>query len=341
MATNEGNIEDIFKEAFESHEMSVSPKVWAGVQSSLAASGAAAGGTVTAGSSIMFQAAAVVGITSLVAIGTVSEIQHQTQDEQPVANIENVQTPTETSTPDVVSYPTEESSAQADKTKDEVQTLSSGAKDEAVATAEVEHGQVDASTHETSPEEQQVDRGDAPVVPAQVAPATTAVASQEEKGQESGTTIGSEKPAQEEAANHATANSQIEKETPIQEQPAPIVVNDPQPEQEEERPTKTTARFTHRANGWISADGDGTNDCFDVQGWEKVDVNTFYIRITDRAGQMVFESRDINFEWCGTDKSGRPLPDKTTCFFQIRAAGTDGLPYQESNAKGAITVIRR
>ena len=74
MENNQNHIEDIFRDAFANHEMEVSSKVWAGVQSGLAAQAVA--GTAAA-STVMFKAAAVIGLTTVVVIGAVNEIKLQ------------------------------------------------------------------------------------------------------------------------------------------------------------------------------------------------------------------------------------------------------------------------
>jgi gliding motility-associated-like protein len=137
--------------------------------------------------------------------------------------------------------------------------------------------------------------------------------------------------SQEDEDNHDEVTTQ-----PVPAPKPTVAGNEPSAQQGEETQKKTTARFTHEAVQTITPNGDMYNEYFEVDGQ---DVAEFNIRIMTREGAVVFESRDINFQWNGLDRFGNPVPTGTY-FYQIAAVGTDGLPYQEKNARGSIQVIR-
>lgn len=328
MATNEGNIEDIFREAFESHEMSVSPDVWAGVQSSLP--GAAATGTVAAtGTGFMLKAAMVVGVSTLVAVGTVSEIEYHSEEGTTV-NVEQVAPETDPNAFSAAQYnedPTTPNREGVTMTQPSDEALSNGTNTETTSDAET-----------TEPGESPLDysiRGSIKVRAArenvrsnnEQQAATTASSAEDTPGDETAQqTIMQETPAEED-------------DKPKQEEVTPTVAqSEPMEEEKEEEVQGSAAIFHHKAKAFISADGDGTNDCFTTRAEH---VRSFYIRIYDKGGQLLFQSDLLDFEWCGTDLSGRPLPDKTVCYYQIEAVGENAEMYTRSNARGSITVFRR
>lgn len=328
MATNGGNIEDIFREAFESHEMSVSPDVWAGVQSSLAGS-AAAGSAAATGTGFMLKAAMVVGVSTLVAVGTVSEIQYQSEEEA-VVNVEQAAPETHGNTSDAALY-----------TEDQVATDQEGV---AMSDTEVEVPSSEASA-EVASDMGTAQPDDSPInysIRGSVTDRSPRENIESSNEQVAATTASSAESAddQEVADQNPTVQAPAEKENqPEKEERTPVVVQTVEPAEEQEEEVKGSAAiFHHAAKAFISADGDGTNDCFSTQAEH---VQSFYIRIYDKGGQLLFQSDVLDFKWCGTDLSGRPLPDKTVCYYQIEAVGEDAALYTRSNARGSITVFRR
>jgi len=70
----------------------------------------------------------------------------------------------------------------------------------------------------------------------------------------------------------------------------------------------------------ITPNGDRINDKFVIQ---TTDIETFSIVINDQFGNKIFESKDSNFSWDGTDLSGN-MVEKTVYIYYILATGTDG-----------------
>lgn len=74
----------------------------------------------------------------------------------------------------------------------------------------------------------------------------------------------------------------------------------------------------------FTPNGDGINDVFKVTASE---IATFYIAVADQNGRIIFESRDVNFTWDGTDMSGEKV-EKGMFTYTIIAEGTDGAVYK-------------
>ncbi len=72
----------------------------------------------------------------------------------------------------------------------------------------------------------------------------------------------------------------------------------------------------------ITPNGDGKNDTYKVAG---ININEFYMIITDQNGNAVFESREINREWI-FDRSIHGL-NGAKYFVSYRAVGVDGKVY--------------
>lgn len=70
----------------------------------------------------------------------------------------------------------------------------------------------------------------------------------------------------------------------------------------------------------ITPNGDRINDYFAVKS---TDIETFYIVITDNRGNEIFSSNDKDFSWDGTDFSGQPV-EKGMYTYVIIAEGKDG-----------------
>jgi len=83
----------------------------------------------------------------------------------------------------------------------------------------------------------------------------------------------------------------------------------------------------------FSPNGDGINDQFKIRvtGYFKLDG----LKIFNRWGQLVFETRDLNNEWNGTIK-GNPLAIGTY-YFVIEGLDVEGKRLRRS---GSVTLIR-
>ena len=318
MENNQNHIEDIFRDAFANHEMEVSSNVWAGVQSSIASQGAA--GTVAA-STGMLKAAAVIGITSVVAIGTVNEIKLQSNPapQLEVVLIENTvpQTDNEAEQVEAVEWAASE----------EIQTIETPAfNQETVQIIEVE--EVEAETVDPVEVQEESD-----------------VASDESGNAVSNDQLNSnieESSATTESTVDYELNNKVEETTRKANAPQPksnedALVDAPQNDEEEE-PKVCNIDLSHKAMGFISPDGDGTNECFSLNDADQ--AQSFHIKIFTREGVQVFESSDPNFSWCGTDRFGNVLPARTMCYFQIDAFDENGLQYTKKNAKGSVQIFR-
>jgi gliding motility-associated-like protein len=84
----------------------------------------------------------------------------------------------------------------------------------------------------------------------------------------------------------------------------------------------------------FTPNGDGINDIFCLQGWEKCN-SEFLIRIFDRWGEKVFESNVPDFCWDGIYK-GKVL-SADDYVFSVTAEYADKV---KVNKKGIITLIR-
>lgn len=323
MAANQGNIEEIFRQAFGSHEMTVSPHVWSGIQSTLATSAAASGASAATGSTFLAKAAAVIGMSALVTAATISEVRYHRQERITAEADAMGITPTAgeavvSAGPEIKTQPQAEPAipgtditiAAEAGAKTQPSTPSSG--NPAIISPATQNMEKAGET--MSPAEEQAD----------LAGTYTQVPTESTSG-EKPVTEKTEQAADKETRGNEEKNTSSDIQAHKEQLPA---------EQPETR--EAIANFTHPAKTWISANGDGTQDYFSVQG---TDVQQFHIRIWDQGKQLLFESDDINFKWYGTDRSGKTLPNRTVCFYEIQAIGTDGLPYVKRNAKGSVTVV--
>ncbi len=318
MENNQNHIEDIFRDAFANHEMEVSSKVWAGVQSGVAAQ--AASGTA-AKSTVMFKSAAIIGLTSVVAIGTVNEIKLQSelaiQNQTLVIENEATETYNEAAQGDaidwlsieetqVVSAPVENESTtrivDAEEITSDANFLEEANDKDDVASNELENA---ASSAESEPEVDQSLKAKNSIEDAE--PKNTIEKSKQQ-----------EKTPQPKAKEDGSVDTRRNSE------------------QEEEK--VCSINLAHQAMGYISPDGDGTNECFSLNDAHK--ARSFHITIFTREGVKVFETSDPNFSWCGTDRFGNVLPARTMCFYQIDAFDESGLHYTKKNAKGSIQIFR-
>lgn len=85
----------------------------------------------------------------------------------------------------------------------------------------------------------------------------------------------------------------------------------------------------------FTPNGDGINDVHDVQG---SNIKEYLIRIFDRWGNKMFESRDIGFDWDGTFK-GKDVMTGTYVYY-VKAISNSPCGSEEKFLKGSITVIR-
>jgi gliding motility-associated-like protein len=314
MSQDNSHFEDVFRKALQNHETPVSPKVWAGVQSSLA-SGA---GTAT-GSAILGKAAAVIGFTALITAATISEVQHA-KSHTPKAVTETEATTTSSEITESAKYEVE---------------------DFAVNTIEEQADQTSTETEQA--EQAKASSQKVPVTISEIADA------KELNNNAKNSTSSLEKsennhPQTAVSASEAEANKSpeiAEKTTGLSAKeavkaPEPKVVLNETKTDDKPVVAKTTAYFTHPAESIFTPNGDGFHDQFEVEGHG---VQNFNIRIMNRSGNVVFESTDINFKWNGNNRFGEPSPSGVY-FFVIEAVGQDGLPYLEPNAKGSVTLKR-
>jgi gliding motility-associated-like protein len=307
MEGKQNDIEQLFKEAFANHEMEVGSHVWAGVQSALSAKAAV---TSAAGASAFAQAAAVVGVASIIALGAVNETVLFQQNHLPAAEITIKENPEVESLNAVFESESKESTS--DNSNDsEINSI--------VASSEDKPQKVDLIEPLVEPKV----RNDANL--------------KSDLDEDAKNTI-ARNDANKEPIKSSNA---IKAETPR----GPTKIAQPAEEpglasesESSETPKKDCQiHFSHQAKTYISPDGDGTNDCFHVEGGAS--VVDFHVRIWTRGGELLHESNDINTQWCGTDRSGKIIPNRTMCYYEIIAVDSEGLLYSQKNARGSIMVI--
>lgn len=314
MSQDNSHLEDVFRKALQNHETPVSPKVWAGVQSSLASGAGAA-----TGSAILGKAAAVIGFTALITAATISEVQHATSHTtKEVVETEVITTPSDA--PEVAKYETGDSSLSS--TDQQTEQISAET-EVAEKTNAIAQNQIATNGEIADANEAKVDLK-----------MNTLPSDKSENNNQQSTEA-----AAEHETNNAAEIAQSETSLPAKEAaktPEPKVVMNETKTEEKTVVAKTTAYFTHPAESIFTPNGDGFHDEFEVEGHG---VQSFNIRIMNRSGNVVFESTDINFKWNGNNRFGEPSPSGVY-FFVIEAIGQDGLPYLEPNAKGSITLKR-
>lgn len=306
MSQDKPHFEDAFREALKNHETAVSPKVWAGVQSSIATTTAA-----TSGSAILGKAAAVIGFSALITAATISEVQHANTGAETVSDAKEIEMSVATTTENNA---TEKVAAFSETEK----TIADDINKAVVSSDTKQNLKADPSTEIEIAE-------------------TTAIESVEESLSSSieQSSIENENTVENAAAQHAVQiKNTAEAEELTNEEEAPKVVVSKEEEDPEE--PKTTAYFTHSAETIFTPNGDGFHDHFEVEGFG---VKSFQIRIMNRGGQVIFESNDLKFQWNGNDRFGQPAPEGVY-FYAIQAIGQDGLPYLEKNSKGSVTLKR-
>jgi gliding motility-associated-like protein len=314
MSEQKENIEKIFREALQSHEVPVGPEVWASIQSSLA--GLSTATSTAVGSLFLGKAAAVIGFAGLITAATIAEVNyHQAESnaaQEIVVEGENSKTNEAEQT---VLF--EEENTSEEQTSSTIEPTPSTQGDdykqenESITSVVAPKAQLDKQTHSTETETSisSIEATTAQAV--QVAETTN-----RNKAEDSNPTKGESTPEIAASSTDKVSSLNEEKEEVMQE--------------------KTTAYFTHSAEQVITPNGDPYNEYFEVEGFG---VKDFVLRIMTRGGQLVFESNDISVRWNGVDRFGNALPGGIY-FYEIQAVGDDNLPYLEKNAKGSITIMR-
>jgi len=83
----------------------------------------------------------------------------------------------------------------------------------------------------------------------------------------------------------------------------------------------------------FTPNGDGTNDFFTLNAENAVELEMI---ITNRWGNVVFDSEDLNPSWNGKDKSGKDC-SPGVYFYKFRIMGMDG---EEKNEHGFVHLVR-
>jgi len=98
-------------------------------------------------------------------------------------------------------------------------------------------------------------------------------------------------------------------------------------------PCPSNADFS--APNAFSPNGDGHNDYFTLEGWKSCLVE-FEVRIYDRWGEKVYDSKDILQGWDGTYR-GKPLDPAVFVYYISAKLVSSG---QEITKKGNVSLIR-
>jgi gliding motility-associated-like protein len=318
MENNQKHIEEILKEAFASHEVEVGAHVWANVQAGMAANTA---GAVATGATSLMKAASIVGLSTVTLLGGINEVVLLTDDS--VASHDQV---IDAANPAPQTEHAAIVSDDAWSAKENIQTV----EPESSRAAEVEIVE-EAPTNIITPaliEDEIADAGNPiPGVAREDASSTRPSMDGEPKEERAKDTKPKTEPAK--GVDNAPPAKEDEES---EENSEPTVFED------EVVPTKCAIQFTHEPKTHITPNGDGSQDCFMVQGIENVE--SFHIRIWTQAGELLAESSDVNFSWCGTDRYGKVLGNRSSCYYQVDAFDANGLQYKAPNARGHIMVFR-
>ncbi|GEM_PF-550053 len=328
-----GFLEESLKQAFEAHEAPVRPELWSGIQAQVAANAAAssAAASSASASAIFGNAATVVGIAGLMTVATISEVRIQSSaSESVVPAVEETVSSPAPRVIDAVEEPVTEATSEATVAFEEV--IEEVAQTEAVELATSDEGSAmepEVSNTAASSDEENVP-SDQPL------PQDTEVAhnsqTSAQRPAESSAQQPASQPSQQVNAAPQPAKDEAAVKAPEQTEPQ---YSAPEPERtEEQAERKSVAYFPHEAMQPLTPNGDGHNDYFEV---DAQNVDKFSIRIFTRGAEIVFESDDPDFRWDGRDKMGNLVP-AGTYYYEIIAIGTDGIPYRERNAKGALSV---
>lgn len=336
MENSQDQIVKLFKEGLQGHEIPVNEGVWAGIQSFLTAQSAAGSG----GSIGLIKAAAVVGISTVSVIGALNEVKLANQEaNQEVNSIELLSDQADES-----NFNTDADVTQAEEWSDANQMIENQAEQSSNNAIETETAQ--SGLVVSNPElESKVEDGLAEEISKENLDNGTSnqslpkvkddlhVNSVADKGADALAEKGENTEPADKEVEGQEANVADQDETPAEDQGA--FENELEERKEE---LVCSLKLTHDAKAFISADGDGTNDCFEAEGAEA--AASFQIQIWTRTGDLLFESKDPRFKWCGTDRFGNKIDNHTVCYYQIVATDDRGLVYEARNAKGSITVFR-
>ncbi|GAB5538541.1 MAG: hypothetical protein Salg2KO_06440 [Salibacteraceae bacterium] len=311
-----------FREGLAHHEVAVSDSVWAGVQATMASKAAVSGAAV---STSFIKAASVVGVSAVVGLGAYNEIDlHRADNTVEPKSVEKTEKITAVNDVDGV----ESAVAVNDKTWEE-------AVDQAVS------GSLEAETIESDAEGQ-------PDISSEMPEPSTLVDESEVLAEN---TEQSDAPAEDsdvkvvESSNTSENKEEAEHNEPTRVE-QDLENNDdaadenttPPPAEEKEEEQTCALHMTHAAKAFISPDGDGTNECFSAEGSES--AASFKVTIWTRSGDLLFESTDPNFKWCGEDRFGNLVENRTMCYYKIDAFDEKGLQYKKPNARGSVQVFR-
>lgn len=319
MKDSQKHIEDIFKEAFADHEMDVSSRVWEGVQSSLGAQAAATSGAADSGSSMLSGMAAVT-VSALVLTGSVNEVRNMQPETsiEPAVQVESVEV-TAPNTPEAtISY-------QEAVGADEPASKATSSSEQDIAAIEKEV-QTTSTPTANQPEEPKT------------SPMTASAGAKEEHEDP--------QPQPQPKANEAESKTDPKRTQPEPRAYAADEKDEPQTEEESDAANVESdnkqagpgciAQISVPDDYRISPNGDGHNDCFEVEYVRN--VSEFRVYVHDRAGRRVFSSTETTFQWCGDDaQNDQQLGTVQTYFYVIEAIDDNGVPFIK---KAYITVYR-
>jgi gliding motility-associated-like protein len=77
----------------------------------------------------------------------------------------------------------------------------------------------------------------------------------------------------------------------------------------------------------ITPNGDRKNDFFAIS---TTDIETFYIKITDLKGNVLFEETNVDFRWYGTNLGGEEMP-AGVYIYEFFAKGIDGTEFKKAD----------
>lgn len=84
----------------------------------------------------------------------------------------------------------------------------------------------------------------------------------------------------------------------------------------------------------ISPNGDGVNDTWHIL--YRSEIDSLHLRLFNRFGQLIFETRDKSFEWYATDTKGKKVAADVYVFI------LDYILYNEPRqCKGSLTIFRK
>jgi gliding motility-associated-like protein len=87
----------------------------------------------------------------------------------------------------------------------------------------------------------------------------------------------------------------------------------------------------------FTPNNDGVNDVFYVYG---NGIEEIHLIISDRWGNILFESYDLNVGWDGTYRGTLLNPDVFVYYLEVKFCDGSILPYNHDYRKGSVTLIR-